>query len=201
MDRELAGARPPLRLGLVQFQPRKADPRGNLARIREHVARSGAGHDLLVFPEASLTGYFLEGGVTEVAISVEDLAEGLGRPPSGVGDLVVGFFERWRRGIHNSVAYLQPDGERYRTIHVHRKMFLPTYGIFQEARFADPGRDLAAFDTRARLDGYLRALRSVIGRHDILRTAVLWEGINGWVALGYPVYSGEVAVPAAASAE
>ncbi|HQY72041.1 MAG TPA: AMP-binding protein, partial [Pseudomonadales bacterium] len=36
---------------------------------------------------------------------------------------------------------------------------------------------LAAFDTRARLDGYLRALRSVIGRHDILRTAVLWEGL------------------------
>ncbi len=168
MDRELAGARLPLRLGLVQFQPRKADPRGNLARIREHVARVGAGHDLLVFPEASLTGYFLEGGVTEVAISVEDLAEGLGKPPAEVGDLVVGFFERWRRGIHNSVAYFQPDGERYRAIHVHRKMFLPTYGIFQEARFADPGRDLAAFDTR-------------FGRMGLLVCEDLWHSLPGAV--------------------
>ncbi|HQY71732.1 MAG TPA: amino acid adenylation domain-containing protein, partial [Pseudomonadales bacterium] len=36
---------------------------------------------------------------------------------------------------------------------------------------------LVGFGKRAQLDGYLRALRSVIGRHDILRTAVLWEGL------------------------
>ncbi len=36
----------------------------------------------------------------------------------------------------------------YRPIHVHRKMFLPTYGVFEEARFADPGREVAAFNSR-----------------------------------------------------
>ena len=36
---------------------------------------------------------------------------------------------------------------------------------------------LLSFDSRRRLDGYLDALRAVIARHDILRTAVLWEGL------------------------
>ncbi len=139
----------PVRVGLVQLKPRKADVEGNVARILDWVSREGPDHDILVFPEASFSGYFLEGGVSEVAVTLEEVVERLGPADEDAPDLVLGFYERWRRGLYNSVAYFepgQPDG--YRPVHVHRKVFLPTYGIFEEARFIDPGRDLFAFDTR-----------------------------------------------------
>ncbi len=140
--------RPPLRLGLVQFRPGKARPEENLDRIRERVREAQGRTDLLVFPEAALSGYFLEGGVQEVALPVEEVAEGLGDAGSGSPDVVVGFYERWRGRIYNSAAYLTPDGGAYRPLHVHRKVFLPTYGIFQEARFVEAGTELRTFDTR-----------------------------------------------------
>lgn len=136
-----------LRAGLVQFKPRKGDVAGNLARVSQRLAEAGAEHDLLVFPETCLTGYFMEGGVSEGALTVEELAERLGPVQEGGVHVVLGFYERWRRGIHNSVAYLEPHEGSYRAVHVHRKIFLPTYGIFEEARFVDPGRELVAFDT------------------------------------------------------
>ena len=139
---------PPLRLGLSQFKPRKVDVAGNLERMRDLIQKEGKDHDLMVFPEASLTGYFLEGGIAEAAVAVEEVAEGLGRPGEDGPDLVLGFFERWRRGVYNSVAYLEAGESGFRPVHVHRKMFQPTYGIFEEARFADPGTDLSAFDCR-----------------------------------------------------
>lgn len=142
------GPNPPLRLALVQLKPKKADVIGNLEQIRERWIPAAAESDILVFPETALTGYFLEGGVADAARSVEVVAEGLGVPPEGGPDVVLGFYERWRRGVYNSVAYFEAAGDRYRPVHVHRKMFLPTYGVFEEDRFADPGRELVAFSTR-----------------------------------------------------
>ena len=138
----------PLSIDLIQFKPRKADVAGNLARIRDEWLSREENPDLLVFPETSLTGYFLEGGVMDVAMSAEDVATGLGPAGPEAPTVVLGFYERWRRGIYNSVACFEPEAGVYQPVHVHRKMFLPTYGVFEEARFADPGRELAAFNTR-----------------------------------------------------
>lgn len=82
MPTDRDGSSSPLQVGLVQLNPRKADVRGNLGRILEWTARAGPHHDLLVFPEVSLSGYFLEGGVAEVATTVEDVALRLGSPPT-----------------------------------------------------------------------------------------------------------------------
>ena len=129
------------------MKPRKGDVRANLDKMRSIVAEDGGGHDLLVFPESCLTGYFLQGAVAELAFSAEEVAERLGAVPEGSPDLVLGFYERHRHEIHNSAVYFSASQGRYLPLHVHRKMFLPTYGLFDEARFVEPGRALRAFDT------------------------------------------------------
>jgi NAD+ synthetase len=143
-----ASARPPLRVALVQFKPKKADTRRNLERAAGLIAQETPHADVVVFPETALSGYFLEGGVAEAALTVEEVVGGLGEPPPDAPDVALGFYERWRRGLHNSVAYLEPSDGSWAVRHVHRKMFLPTYGVFDEARFVEPGRELRAFETR-----------------------------------------------------
>ena len=65
--------------------------RGNLRRIAALAADAGAEADVVVFPEACLSGYFLEGGVSEAARSAEQVAEGLGPAGERSPDVVVGF--------------------------------------------------------------------------------------------------------------
>ncbi len=135
-----------LRAVLCQVKPRKGDLNANMAAVRDALVPDV---DLAVFPETVLSGYFVEGAALEVALSTEALIEALGSPPEGCGcDMVIGFYERGRSSVHNSLAYLTPGTDRYEVVHVHRKVFLPTYGIFEEGRYVEPGRGVRAFDTR-----------------------------------------------------
>ena len=83
----------PLRVGLVQFQPRKARVPENLEAIAGLIREHGPAHDILVLPETALSGYFLQGGVGEAALSAQEVARGLGAPPEDAPDVVVGFYE------------------------------------------------------------------------------------------------------------
>lgn len=143
-----SNASPPLRLAVAQFRPRKAEVDHNLARVRELITEHAGETDLLVFPEASLSGYFLQGGVGESARTVEAVAEALGAPPEGAPDVVLGFFESWRSRLYNSAVLLTPHGDGWSIAHVHRKLFLPTYGVFDEARFVEAGTEVRTVDTR-----------------------------------------------------
>ncbi|GMR13260.1 MAG: hypothetical protein BMS9Abin29_1465 [Gemmatimonadota bacterium] len=172
-----------MRVGLAQFKPTKADVDANLARIRELVDVHAGDVDIMLFPEASLTGYFLEGGVAEAAQATEDVAVGLGDASEGAPDVVLGFYERHERSLFNSVAYFGASDGRYRLVHVHRKVFLPTYGVFDEARFLEHGRDVRAFDTR-------------FGRMGMLICEEMWHSLPATVlALG----GAEVVLVASAS--
>jgi len=138
----------PLRVGLVQLKPKKADVAANLERVRDLVGQHAEEVDLLLLPETCLTGYFLEGGVAEAALTVEEVVDGLGPPGADAPDVALGFYERWNRRVYNSAAYFEPQGEGWKVRHVHRKLFLPTYGIFDEGRFVEAGAAIEAFDTR-----------------------------------------------------
>jgi NAD+ synthase (glutamine-hydrolysing) len=134
---------------LVQMRPSKGDVAGNLARIRAAVERGAAeGAQLLVFPECALSGYAVEGAADQVSRSPGEVREFLGVPPEGAPDLVLGMYEPGREGIHNSAVYLTPGTKRWEVVHVHRKVFLPSYGVFEEARFVVPGSELQSFPTR-----------------------------------------------------
>jgi predicted amidohydrolase len=106
-----------------------------------------------VFPEAALTGYFLEGAVYELALDAAAMAQRVDEQWRASGatrpcDVVTGFYENVAGTFHNSALYVrcgEPGGPRI--VHVHRKMFLPTYGVFDEERFLTRGRRLSVFET------------------------------------------------------
>jgi len=139
---------------LVQFKPRKGDVSANLAAMRgvfEQLAPDEP--DLIVFPEAALTGYFLEGAVYELAADAATMAQRVDEQWRASGarrpcDVVVGFYENVEGTFHNSAMYLRcGEDRRVHIVHVHRKMFLPTYGVFDEERFLTRGRRLSVFET------------------------------------------------------
>ena len=144
-----------LRLGLAQFKPGKGDYGESLDRIDTILAglsgRKDA-PDLLVFPEAALTGYLLEGGVRDLAVTAGQLFQDLqarhAASKAGRIDIAIGFYEKWRGSLYNSALYATLGGSDARILHVHRKVFLPTYGVFDEERFVESGHDVQAFDTR-----------------------------------------------------
>jgi len=155
-------------VALVQFKPRKGDVPGNLVRIAKVLAEESRHADIVVLPEAAPSGYFLEGGVAEAALTTEALIERLGAPPADAADLVIGFYERWRRRLFNSAVYLESAGSTWTVRHVHRKLFLPTYGVFDEARFVEPGNEVRAFDTR-------------FGRFGMLNCEDAWHSLPGTI--------------------
>ncbi len=143
-----------LTLALAQFRPRKGAYDENVCRFGA-VFREAAAWDsppgLILAPEAALTGYFLEGGVRDLAVPAEKLFDDLSRvhlesaaPPV---DVALGFYEVHRNRLYNSALYASLGGSDAGIRHVHRKIFLPTYGVFDEERFVESGRVVEAFDT------------------------------------------------------
>ena len=145
-----------IRLALSQFRPTKGEYAENVARIGAVItqaARLDPKPDLVVFPETATSGYFVEGGVKELAVTAGTLAQDLAAAYDGEGggtpiDVVVGFYERFQNHIYNSALYVTLKKKQPEVRHVHRKVFLPTYGVFDEERFVDRGQDgVRSFET------------------------------------------------------
>jgi NAD+ synthetase len=143
-----------LRVAVAQIRPKKGDYAENLRRIGGVLAQFAgweAPPQLVVFPETAVSGYFVEGGVGELAVTAGTLFRDLavqhslaGAPPL---DIALGFYEEFNHRHYNSALYAALGGAAPGIRHVHRKMFLPTYGVFDEERFVDRGHQIEAFDT------------------------------------------------------
>ncbi|MFH1028966.1 MAG: nitrilase-related carbon-nitrogen hydrolase [Pseudomonadota bacterium] len=131
---------------LAQIKPKLGCIKDNLALIEERIQHAReAGADLVIFPELALTGYFLKDLVPEVALRL-DSPEIIRLTELSVGiSIVIGFVEvtdDYR--FFNSAVYLE-DGA---VMHLHRKVYLPTYGLFDEQRYMARGERFRAFDTK-----------------------------------------------------
>lgn len=132
------------RLGVFQFAPELHEPEANARRMAQAAGDSGA--DLVLTPELSLTGYDVGDAVFELAVPVEG-----GRAPrplqvpigGGGPDLVVGMIERGSDGVPYNAAVHLRGGE---IVHKHRKVYLPTYGMFDEGRFFGRGDRVRAYE-------------------------------------------------------
>ncbi|OGD15872.1 MAG: hypothetical protein A2V76_05080 [Candidatus Aminicenantes bacterium RBG_16_63_14] len=136
-----------MKIALAQIVPRLGDVKANVELhldVLEKARRRKAG--LVVFPELGLTGYTLKDLVEEVALDpdsdprfrkIVSRSKGL--------SVVVGFVEERpaEKGLFYNAAAFIADG---RIVHVHRKVFLPTNGMFEEAKFFAQGRDFRTFE-------------------------------------------------------
>ena len=131
---------------LAQIKPKLGCVANNLTLIEEQITKArDAGADLIVFPELALSGYFLKDLVPEVALRTDspeilrliELSRGI--------SIAIGFVEETDDyNFYNSALYLE-DGA---ICHLHRKVYLPTYGLFDEQRYLARGESFRAFDTR-----------------------------------------------------
>jgi predicted amidohydrolase len=132
-----------LRLGIFQFGPALLDVRENAQRIA--TAAGGTTVDLLATPELSLTGYDVRDAAVDVAVTL-DPATATAVLPDGPTPLLVGLVEKAGDGrIFNTAAILQGRTPVFR----HRKIYLPTYGMFDEARYFARGTQVRTHDLGA----------------------------------------------------
>ena len=124
-------------MALVQHAPRLGDLAANVewavATVRAEAAR---GEDLVVFPELSLCGYLLKDLVPETALRLDgpeiaELVEAVGSASAVLGAVV----ESRTHRFYNAAILISDGGVR----HVHRKVYLPTYGMFDEQRYLAAG--------------------------------------------------------------
>jgi NAD+ synthase (glutamine-hydrolysing) len=129
-------------VAVAQLAPALRDATGNASRIVE--AASQASADLVVTPELSLTGYDLADSVHSLArvVTRGTIVAGFeGLPPDT--ETLVGMVERGVGGPFNSAVLLRGGGE---VVYRHRKIYLPTYGMFDEGRWFGRGSALEPVD-------------------------------------------------------
>ncbi len=137
-----------IKIALAQFNSKLGDVKANLEKHLELIEEAHKQNaDLIIFPELSLTGYVLQDLAYNVALrphQEDPVFNELFKASKDI-DLVVGFVHEDRRHrFYIAAAYLSEG----KTSHIHNKVYLPTYGMFDEGRFFAEGDSVRAFDTK-----------------------------------------------------
>jgi predicted amidohydrolase len=150
---ERAPAKPRRRLALAQCAPALGDLGANLDLHLELTQQAiGEGADLVAFPELGLTGYFLKDLVPELAMDLDDRRLEPLLDLSRQIDIALGMVVKSEDFRYFNAAVYLSGGE---VKHVHRKVYLPTYGMFDEQRYFASGDRIRAFDLAGVRSGML----------------------------------------------
>lgn len=137
-----------LNLALAQIATKLGDVEANLEKHLNYIKQAKQEKaNLVVFPELSLTGYVVQDLVATVAHrpTEEDPVFKHLLEASRDLDIVVGFVdEDLRHRFFIASTYLSGG----KVLHVHHKVYLPTYGLFDEGRFFAWGDSVRSFETR-----------------------------------------------------
>ncbi|MFC1547298.1 NAD+ synthase [Candidatus Neomarinimicrobiota bacterium] len=127
------------RIALAQINPTVGDISGNLELHREILSQVGDNADIIIFPECSLPGYPAQDLLFEQSF-LRDLASALMELAKVVADrwVIVGTVRREGGALYNTAVVLH-DGELFGW---HDKSLLPTYDVFDEARYFTPARKI-----------------------------------------------------------
>jgi NAD+ synthase (glutamine-hydrolysing) len=127
-----------LRIAMAQINPVVGDLSANAAKILSYAEKARTrGADLVIFPELAVTGYPPE----DLLLKPRFISDNISTLNSIAGKIrgiaaVVGFVDR-RTDIYNAAAVIQNG----RVAGVYHKMYLPNYGVFDEQRYFQVGRD------------------------------------------------------------
>ena len=134
-----------MKIAIAQCAPALGAVKRNLEMHREWISKAkGNGATLVVFPELSLTGYYLKDLAADVACAADDAQLAPIAAASRDIDVIAGFVERSKDAkLHIAQGYWSGGALR----HVHRKVYLPTYGIFDDGRYFGPGPGFTTFES------------------------------------------------------
>ncbi len=201
-----------MKIALAQIKSALGGFDQNLRKHQEFVGRAmekKAG--LVIFPELSLTGYTLRDLTNEVAMRLDDPRLKPLITLSRKIDIVLGLVEESEEFLYFNTALYLSNGT---ITHAHRKVYLPTYGMFEEGRHFAMGSTLDAFDTQFGRTGFLiceDAWHSIcpliltlkgalmiinlangtargVERSDRIGSALTWERMNSFYAVNHSLY-------------
>ena len=135
-----------VRVAISQINPTVGDLKGNTEKIlfclKQAVKKDC---DLVVFPELVITGYPPEDLLLKPHFIKENL-RCLDTITSATKDIIaiVGFADLHRNSVYNASAVLENKKVRA----VYHKIRLPNYGVFDEKRYFEPGKNNAIVKAR-----------------------------------------------------
>jgi predicted amidohydrolase len=142
-----------IKISIAQIAPVLGEIDKNISKHQEYIEKAIANKsNLVVFPELSLTGYSLKDAVYEVALHDSDKNLDIFKALSKKISIVIGLVELGEGYQFYNSTFFYEDGK---LIAKHRKVYLPTYALFEEGRYFSPGTRFRSFTSKNGVMGML----------------------------------------------